>query len=113
MYPLLYLSPTSRVPQGSVLGPLLILININDLPDTVTSPAGIKIFADDTKLYLAYVDNQTSPLRQSLQTFCSWSQTWQLSLLITSALSFHSGLKATRLPHLTHFLVFLCNPYRL
>ena len=54
--------------------------NINDLPDNVVSLSGIKIFADDTKLYLAYVDNETSPLTQSLQTFCSWSQTWQLSV---------------------------------
>ena len=74
------ISVMSGVPQGSVLGPLLFLIYMNDLPDNVVSPAGIKIFADDTKLYRAYVDNETSPLTQSLQTFCSWSQTWQLSV---------------------------------
>ena len=68
-------SNTSGVPQDSVLDPLLFLIYINDLPDSVASPAGIQIFPDDTKLYLAYVDNQTSPLTQSLQT---WSHTWQL-----------------------------------
>ena len=52
----------------------------------------VKIFADDTKLYLAYVDNQTSPLTQSLQTFCSWSQTWQLSVAYNkcSVISFRS-----------------------
>ena len=83
---------TSGVPQGSVLGPLLFLIYINDLPDNVVSPAGIKIFADGTKLYLAYVNNETSPLTQSLQTFCSWSQTWQLSVAYNkcSVISFGS-----------------------
>ena len=67
-------------------------IYINDLPDNVVSPAGIKIFADGTKLYLAYVNNETSPLTQSLQTFCSWSQTWQLSVAYNkcSVISFGS-----------------------
>ena len=44
----------SGVPQESVLGPLLFLIYINDLPDGITSIC--KIFADDTSLFTKVLD---------------------------------------------------------
>ena len=71
---------TSGIPQGSVLGPLLFLLFINDMPDGVMS--SIKIFADDAK---AYKDVQTEEDMLTLQNdvyacaLCDWSLKWQLT----------------------------------
>ena len=56
---------TSGVPQGSVLGPTLFFIYINDAVDTFTdNSVKYKLFADDIKLY----STSSSPHNSSLQT---------------------------------------------
>ena len=69
----------SGVPQGSVLGPLLFLIYINDLENDILSK--IKFFADDTMLY-SIVTNplQTSlDLNRDLDTINKWAYQWKMA----------------------------------
>jgi len=47
-------SVLSCVPQGSVLGPVLFLLFINDVSFTCIGQARLKLFADDIKLYSSF-----------------------------------------------------------
>ena len=67
----------SGVPQGSVLGPLLFPIYINDLDDTVGS--NILKFADDTKIFRKVRSGQDSQvLQEDLDSLVRWSEKWQM-----------------------------------
>ena len=71
------LSVWSGVPQGSVLGPILFLIFINDLLEKIKSKG--KLFADDTKLYRS-VKTQADRelLQEDLLKLQDWCQKWLL-----------------------------------
>ena len=66
-----------RVPQGSVLGPLLFLLCVSDLPEYVTSTA--RLFADDCLLYKEVSCSQDQlRLQQDLDNLTKWQNRWQL-----------------------------------
>ena len=71
---------TSGIPQGSVLGPLLFVIFINDLPDCVTSEA--YLFADDTKIFRVIANEEDrGELQKDLNRLDTWSKDWLLKFL--------------------------------
>ena len=78
------------VPQGSVLGPLLFLIYINDLDDTVGS--NILKFADDTKIFRKVRSGQDSQvLQEDLDSLVRWSEKWQMSFNQDKCKCLHIG----------------------
>ena len=67
------------IPQGSVLGPLLFVLYINDLPDLTQS--NTFIFADDIKIFRPIMnrDDQTI-LQQDITVLEKWGENWMLKL---------------------------------
>ena len=65
---------TSGVPQGSLLGPALFLLYVNDLPEVISSNSRVLIFADDTKIFIEIKTlGDASSLQKDLGKLTTWS----------------------------------------
>lgn len=87
----------SGVPQGSVLGPLLFLIYINDLPATVNSR--ICLFADDCVIYRKITnDSDIRSLQVDLNNILDWCHNWKMELNIKKCKSMRVSRSNTTCP---------------
>ena len=83
-------SVQSGVPQGSVLGPLLLLIYINDLDEDITSK--VLKFADDTKLFRKIKQNgDYEHLQDDLDKLIKWSEKWHMLFNFGKCKCLHTG----------------------
>ena len=83
-------SVLSGVPQGSVLGPIVFLIYINDLDDDITSK--VLKFADDTKVFRKIKsDADRQHLQDDLNKLIEWSEKWQMLFNFGKCKCLHTG----------------------
>ena len=82
----------SGVPQGSILGPLLFLLYINDLPMCLSSSSKMALYADDAKVYRQIVTyDDCLSLQSELDNIYRWSIQWGMdfNLKKCSVISFY------------------------
>jgi len=81
---------TSGVPQGSILGPILFTVYINDIDEGLVSK--ILKFADDTKMARTVGNRENiQELRSDLEKLHQWSQDWQMPFNVSKCKVMHIG----------------------
>ena len=87
----------SGVPQGSILGPLLFLIYINDLSEVILN-CDFYLYADDCSLFLPVLPGQSEPnssklIQEDLNRISDWAETWKLNFKAAKSkeIIFHSS----------------------
>ena len=81
----------SGVPQGSVLGPLLFVIYINDLPEKIKNI--MEMYADDSKVISEGSVMSRSELQADINEIDNWFKKWSMSLNSKKCKIMHYGKK--------------------
>ncbi|CAF0888156.1 unnamed protein product [Brachionus calyciflorus] len=87
------------VPQGSVLGPLLFIIYINDMLEIISNSC--EAYADDSKI-LSIIKNFDSiiKLQNDLDNVCKWSKDWSAELNLEICKIIHVGNNNTKFDYM-------------
>ena len=87
------------VPQGTVLGPLLFLCHINDLPERVKSK--VRLFADDCLLYRQIrTDKDKAALQEDLISLEKWAEEWGMRFNAKKCYIMHISPKRKKHTHM-------------
>ena len=79
---------TSGVPQGTVLGPLLFILYLNDLPEGISSQ--VRLLADDCILYREIQTQEDShKLQNDIDILCNWESRWQMRFNVAKCYAMH------------------------
>ena len=88
----------SGVPQGTVLGPLLFLLYVNDIPSYVSSKT--RLFADDGLLYREInSSSDATTLQKDLDALCRWESEWEMKFNSDKCFVMHMTTKRNPVIH--------------
>ena len=71
---------TSGVPQGSIIGPILFLVYVNDIAENLSTGTSLPLYADDAKCARVINDlNDCYTLQNDLSALHDWSKLWEMN----------------------------------
>ena len=83
---------TGGIPQGSVLGPILFVLFINDLPEQLPNNSNLYLYADGTKIFREIKDDLgREKLQEDIYSMNEWSEKWLLRFHPDKCKTMHIG----------------------